>query len=957
MMVLPQRIWTSIVLLFVLLGPALKTAVASPSPSVQAVDGVFDFSGWDFNARPLVRLEGDVPFYWKSFQISAPDPAVQAERIRIPGSWHKVSDRPLYGHATYVFELVSDREQIVSLDLGLIGMSHRIYINDQLVHGNGEPAAESATYRMASANKILFSFTLAKGSTRLTIEAANHDYILAGLTKPLYFGTPEAVLANRLLPFLPAFLLFGAYLAIGLYHFGLFSLRRRDRSSLYFGLFCLASIPSILVNNQVNSLDLVTTHSVAFAVLLASSLALAMAFLGFFLAYLYEDRVPRLASQILLGVYLILTVASFYQLRIFLALLVLLMAVGLPAGFVYIYSIIRAVKAGRQGAGLMLVSICTVLLTAVNDYANFKGWIDSIPLSAIGSLAFLMIQSYLLSARFSRAFMQIEISEREVRQLSEKIQAKHAEVLAINENLEHLAEEKTRDIRSILAHIQLGIFAIQPERFQIHKDHSQHMREIFEVDDISRLSACDLLFARSQLTSDETSQAVSALQASLGENALVFQLNSHCLPQEIHYQGPSGRVKLLELSWHPVIDQDDCIEKILVTVRDVTQLRALEEEAQDKKEELQFISELLNISAEAFRQFMQNADDFMKENRKLINSQSIQFKDMEVLKVLFINMHTMKGAARSLYLKKMTRVFHDVEQYYAQLQSAPDAHWDIPRMNKDLDEAEAILRTYESINQGKLGRKTQGERDIALAESSLMNLYQEYRGASGCREEAPRFMQSLQTFFISSLFTPVYQLLLELCQCTETLAKDLKKEKPRIHLDIADLHINGAGDRLIRKILVHLLRNSMDHGIEAPADRARKQKPVAGTISMSARRQDDAVVLIYQDDGRGLDLDRIEHLAREKKLIKPAEPLTWAAAGELMFYPGLSTASQVSDVSGRGVGMDAVRSYLEKLGGSITVQFLAPTLTPQRFQAFRFEIRLPGELFSRPLAFNETAAA
>ncbi|HYX33510.1 MAG TPA: 7TM diverse intracellular signaling domain-containing protein [Oligoflexus sp.] len=956
-----HRTWPGyLVLGVILLLSCLRMETAVAASRVQANQGVFDFSGWDFAANPVVQLEGEVPFVWNSFAISDPNPQAREDRVRVSASWHKVSEYPLHGYATYFVDLISDKEQSVAIDLGLIGLSHRIYLNGVLKRSDGRPTSSADTFERSSADKVLFSFILPKGPTRIAIEVANHDYIIAGLGKRIFFGQPEAVVAHRFAPFLTAYLLFGAYLVIGLYHFGLYSLRRRDKSSLYFGLFCLTSIPSILVNNEVNAMDQLGVNSVAFAILLASTQVLAMGFLGFFLTYLYETRLPRFASYTLMGVYLLLASASFLDFQIFIKLMFLLMAIGLPAGGIYVYAVIQAFRARKEGAGLMMASLCIILLTSIHDYANFNTWIDSFPLSPFGAIAFLMLQSYLLSARFSRAFRQVEISERAVRKLSEKIQAQHDHVLAMNENLEQLAEEKTREIRSILSNIQLGIFAIQQDQFQIHKDHSQYMKDIFEVGDIVGMNACDLLFAHSNLSSDEKSQASSALSAALGEATLVFQLNTHCLPSELQYMGPSGQTKLLELSWHPVTDQNDCTEKVLVTVRDVTQLRALEEEAHDKKEELQFISELLNIPAESFRRFMVSADDFIQENRKLVNSQSIHLKDFEVLKLLFINMHTMKGSARSLYLKKMTKVFHDVEQYYAHLQNDRDAHWDVKRMNLDLDDAEAILRTYETINQSKLGRKTSGERDIEIPETELMALYGQFLASH--RPEiisplTPSFLQSLEGFFIDTLFTPMPQLLADLCVCTETLARDLMKEPPRIALEIDPLFINGTGDSVLRKIMVHLLRNSLDHGIELPEERLIRHKPSMGTIMMSASWQGEAVILHYRDDGRGLDVEKVRSIAQDKQLTQDAARLTVAEVGELIFYPGLSTAKQVNDVSGRGIGMEAVRSYLQKVGGIITLRWHDDVTPIPGFHAFSFEILLPGALFAKSQPTRKQAAA
>ena|GEM_PF-2869500 len=938
----------------------LPFEVAYSTTKLEIVGGVIDLRAWDTERDPLMEIKGEARFSWQAFNVSAPKSEKASDLIEFPGSWHKIASYPLYGYATYEFDILSEASLPITIDLGSIGSSYRIYLDGRLVLSSGNPQPSEVNFERASANKAMFTFILPKGRMHMSIEVANYDYIVGGISKTVQIGTPDAVIGHRFRTMISAFILFGAYLAIGLYHFGLFSLRRRDRSSLYFGLFCLATTPCILINMQINTLDLLGPHPMPLAVYLASSLGLAIPCLGLFMAYLYNSRATRIATFYFGALFVALSLVLIFSFKMYLAFMGFLFVIGLPVTGVFIATIIKAVRSKQQGAFLMLTSFCIMIGTAVNDFANFNNLINSVPLFSIGTLAFLLMQSYLLSARFSKAFSQVETSEKEIRQLSLEIKIQHDHVLAVNENLEQLAEEKTRDIRSILAHIQLGICAITPQDQAIHKDHSQHLCEIFEVDDFSDMPATQLLLERSNLTSDEISQARSVLEASLGEDVLVFEMNSQGLPHEICLSAPSGREKLLELHWHPIITEQNVTEKILVTVKDVTDFRALAEDAQDKKEELQFISELLNVSAESFRKFIQNAYDFIKENKKLINSQSIHHKDMEVLKILFINMHTMKGAARSLYFKKMTKVFHDVEQYYARLQSDTEAHWDVEKMNRDLSAAESIIATYEGINRSKLGRKTSGERDIEIPEARLTKLYGFFLDASRSafsQNGLAEFFRDLRAFFTSSLFRPVHDVLEEIYKCSGTLAKDLEKEKPTIEISARGLELSHEGEDLFRKIFVHLLRNSLDHGIEKADERIGKNKAPSGTISMVFNQEGRSVFLRYQDDGRGLDIARICKIALDKRLVSDPSKLSLEEAAELIFYSGLSTANQVSDVSGRGIGMDAVRSYLKKHGGSIQVRFLNSQPDDFGCYPFSFEIVFPDHLFATELKLESPVAA
>jgi len=119
--------------------------------------------------------------------------------------------------------------------------------------------------------------------------------------------------------------------------------------------------------------------------------------------------------------------------------------------------------------------------------------------------------------------------------------------------------------------------------------------------------------------------------------------------------------------------------------------------------------------------------------------------------------------------------------------------------------------------------------------------------------------------------------------------------------------------------LVHLMRNAIDHGLESPAERRAAGKDETGTISMSAAHQGGHIVIEVGDDGKGLDRERILRKAAERGLPVPAEP-TDAQVWDLVFHPGFSTADALTDLSGRGVGMDVVKSNIVALGGQVEIR-------------------------------------
>ncbi len=125
--------------------------------------------------------------------------------------------------------------------------------------------------------------------------------------------------------------------------------------------------------------------------------------------------------------------------------------------------------------------------------------------------------------------------------------------------------------------------------------------------------------------------------------------------------------------------------------------------------------------------------------------------------------------------------------------------------------------------------------------------------------------------------------------------------------------------------LLHIIRNAMDHGIESEPERRATGKPVIATIALQARRQGENVVIEIRDDGRGIDKARVRNIASERKIIDSAalSAATEADLLELIFVPGFSTREAATNLSGRGVGMDAVRSAVERIGGRVGVESLA----------------------------------
>lgn len=176
--------------------------------------------------------------------------------------------------------------------------------------------------------------------------------------------------------------------------------------------------------------------------------------------------------------------------------------------------------------------------------------------------------------------------------------------------------------------------------------------------------------------------------------------------------------------------------------------------------------------------------------------------------------------------------------------------------------------------------------------------------------------KELQYQVVATRLAPVNVLAARLMRNVRQTCQQTGKQA---ELVIAGGEIQVDGDVLnkLADPLLHLLRNAVDHGIELPDDRVAAGKPIAGTINLDFSRQGSGIVVTIRDDGKGLDYERIRAKAIDRELIRADQQLTHAELARLVLLPGFSTREQVSEISGRGVGMDVVATRLANIKGTV----------------------------------------
>ena len=208
-------------------------------------------------------------------------------------------------------------------------------------------------------------------------------------------------------------------------------------------------------------------------------------------------------------------------------------------------------------------------------------------------------------------------------------------------------------------------------------------------------------------------------------------------------------------------------------------------------------------------------------------------------------------------------------------------------------------------------------------------------GLSQAMQNLTRTSHALQAMVMQVRMIPVEAVFLRFPRLVRDLSTKLGKQ---VELDLIgkDTELDRTVVDALGDPLVHLIRNALDHGLEGPEERVAAGKPATGTLHLSARHAGGNVVIEVRDDGRGIDPAKVARRAVDRGLV-PAdtvETTDMAKAIELLFHPGFSTAEVTSDISGRGVGMDVVRSTIRELGGEVV-------MTSEQGEGTVAQIRLP----------------
>ncbi|MCP5494769.1 MAG: AAA family ATPase [Leptospiraceae bacterium] len=457
------------------------------------------------------------------------------------------------------------------------------------------------------------------------------------------------------------------------------------------------------------------------------------------------------------------------------------------------------------------------------------------------------------------------------------------------DNLEGRVKARTKEIGDIMNNVEQGILTLNPD-YSINPDYSKKVIDIFNRDDLGNKNFISIY-------PEEIQKKLEKFLLQLFKNKFMAERMFQALNplKEYHLQLDEDNTKILSFHFSRIYEEDrdgkltENIQKLMVVIDDKTAEHELQQQLEAKAKEqagkVEKLYQILNLQPSVFTGFLKEGGEVIAVVRDKLSGGLEKLKDIKNIEESYRAVHTLKGNARALNLDGIGEVCHKLEDELDKVRNNVEGVDDklYKLVQEGIDRVEFELKDGNSLFDKILGMKSalQTKQDSAVSalESLLRNIVKKESEDSG---------KKLDFSFKSEL--------------------DEKVTEERL--------------KVFKNPLLQIVRNSIGHGLEEADGRKQAGKPEIGKVSIMLREEGGKIIAECRDDGRGLDASKLKAKAVEKKVITPAESenMSDEESYMLIFRSGFSTAEKITGTSGRGVGMDIVKSEIENAGGHIKIQ-------------------------------------
>ncbi|HET9241060.1 MAG TPA: ATP-binding protein [Oligoflexus sp.] len=417
--------------------------------------------------------------------------------------------------------------------------------------------------------------------------------------------------------------------------------------------------------------------------------------------------------------------------------------------------------------------------------------------------------------------------------------------------------------------------------------------------------------------------AKSVLQSVIGESTLTWSLNESSFPLEAIIDDNTH-----ELEWKK-IENDGVITAIVFAAKNVQPLL----DSKKKMESLNRYAQLLvTVVGE---QDDNRSHDKEKKNRaiiKAINRQIPQVREaiaraeislVDNWQPIYITLHTLKGEMSSFSFNDIKEFLHKTEEHVKDVREIIRVHQG--KLDHEAREKLTAIKGRLIHDLIHIQNSLQEIQDICRQTGADQNAILISRERLQYAKDDPHLLKEL---VIDSLYEDVRDVIKGFESEIYKVAGDLGKPSPRLLISSGRYYLTDFAADKLRQALTHIIRNSLDHGIESRDERLQKGKSEIGELTFVVDDDGPSIQIRIRDDGRGLNLVDIREKAMAQGLIQQSRKHSLREISELILLPGFSTTRNVSMVSGRGIGMEAARGFIADLGGALTLHLLDQTDHP-----------------------------